>query len=148
MKVYLQQHIPGLGKANQIVDVSEAYARNYLLPKRLAGVATPVMIEQAAKRRLQALAQGAQQMAQLAHARQTLTDQTIRLKGKTSPSDRLFAAIKESQITAAAAEQFHVDMPEIKCQPNHLKTVGTHRVDLLWPDGQHTGLTVIVDAAG
>lgn len=148
MRVVLQQPVKGLGAAKEIVDVSEAYARNYLLPKKLASAASASLIERAAKHQLQAAKATAQQQAAMTSARQALDGRVIRLTGRASPSGRLFAAIKSDQIIQTLERQLHLRLGSLTCQPDHLKTVGAHRINLVWPGGESVWLTIEIQAEG
>ncbi len=143
MKVRLEQAVSGLGRVHDIVEVSEAYARNYLLPKKIAVLATTkVLADQA---RLVATAQHQEERlrADLNRLRGQVQSSSIHLIGKANAQGRLFAAIKSSAIIAALQKQLNVPMIDGRCEPDHVKTLGRHTLQLKIA-GQSIPITVEV----
>jgi large subunit ribosomal protein L9 len=143
MRVILLQDVQGLGKRGQVVEVKDGYARNYLLPRRLA--------EEASEGRLREVAvQEAAKQAKLAKARKaaeelarTLHDTTITVAVKVGEAGRLFGSVTNGDIAEQLAKMgYHVDRKQLRMDP--IKTVGTHRVRLHLYEGVNTEITVEV----
>jgi large subunit ribosomal protein L9 len=147
MKVILQRDLASVGHRGQIVDVNEAYARNYLLPNQIAVVATAAAQQKLAAQQAAVKATKQRLAADLSAAQQQLAQITIRLTGRANPQGGLFAAIKSPQVIAALEAQFKVKLPGLKIEPESFKHLGQHQVNLKWPGGETGTLTVIIEAA-
>ncbi|MBI5466649.1 MAG: 50S ribosomal protein L9 [Candidatus Kerfeldbacteria bacterium] len=142
MKVQLLKPVPHLGRASEIVEVTEAYARNYLLPNKLAAIATPQVLAQAAsaQARSQAEAERLKKQAQLVAER--LQGMTIAVTGQANDQGRLFAAVKSAAVVEAIERQLNVTLHEAKVQPDHFKQLGVQSAKLLIPGTVPIAITV------
>lgn len=114
MKVILQQDVRGQGKKGQLVDVSDGYARNFLLPKKLAVIATP---ENLNTMKQQEKARKAQQAAEKAEAEalsKKLEGLTVKVAAKAGEGGRLFGAVTAKEISEALAAQHDVNIAKTK----------------------------------
>ena len=114
MKVILQQDVKGQGKKGQLVDVSDGYARNFLLAKKLAVLATP---ENVNTMKQQEKAKKAQQAAEKAEAEATaknLESLTVKVVAKAGEGGRLFGAVTGKEIAEALAKQHGVTINKAK----------------------------------
>ena len=114
MKVILQQDVKGQGKKGQLVDVSDGYARNFLLAKKLAVLATP---ENVNTMKQQEKAKKAQQAAEKAEAEATakkLEELTVKIVAKAGEGGRLFGAVTAKEVSEALAAQHGVNIAKAK----------------------------------
>ena len=114
MKVILQQDVRGQGKKGQLVDVSDGYARNFLLPKKLAVIATP---ENLNTMKQQEKARKAQEAAEKAEAQATakkLEGLMVNIPAKAGEGGRLFGAVTAKEISEALSAQHGVDIAKTK----------------------------------
>ena len=114
MKVILQQDVKGQGKKGQLVDVSDGYARNFLLAKKLAVLATP---ENVNTMKQQEKAKKAQQAAEKAEAEATakkLEGLTVKVVAKAGEGGRLFGAVTGKEIAEALSKQHGVTINKAK----------------------------------
>ncbi len=130
MELLLKQNVRGLGTAGQVVRVADGYAQNFLLPRRLAIIATEAVKARAAQtseRLAKEKATKQQNEAQLATKVQSTP---IVVTGKVVPnSQNLYAAIHESEIAAAITQATGIAISPDKVQPSEpLKKVGSHKV--------------------
>ena len=129
MKVILQQDVRGKGKKGQIIEAAEGYARNYLLPQKLAIPATTDSINTV---RLKEKAQRAEEVRLKALAQETaekLKGITVKLTAKAGSAGRLFGAITTKEISEALAAQHQMDVPKQKLQLDEpIKSFGTFQV--------------------
>ena len=102
MKVILQQDVKGQGKKGQLVDVSDGYARNFLLPKKLAVIATA---ENLNTMKQQEKARKAQQAAEKAEAEAL---------SKAGEGGRLFGAVTAKEISECLAQQHGLNIAKTK----------------------------------
>lgn len=150
MKVILLQDVEGLGKAGDLKDVANGYARNYLLPRRLAAGATPGLIANrsqriaAEQRKLEKLAEQNKQLAE------RLAQITLTFKAKVGSQGRLYGSITSQDIASALrdAESITVDRRTIEL-PEPIRTLGTFSVPVKVASQVEPKITVnIVDETG
>ena len=129
MKVILQQDVRGQGKKGQMIDAAEGYARNYLLPRKLAIPATADAIN---TMNLKEKARRGEEAANRAAAVETadkLRNCTVKITAKGGANGKLFGAITGKEIAAALAEQFSLTIDGKKLvleQP--IKSFGSYEV--------------------
>lgn len=114
MKVILQQDVRGQGKKGQLVDVSDGYARNFLLPKKLAVIATA---ENLNTMKQQEKARKAQQAAEKAEAEalaKKLESLTVKVAAKAGEGGRLFGAVTAKEISECLAAQHGLNIAKAK----------------------------------
>ena len=110
MKVILQQDVKGQGKKGQLVNVSDGYARNFLLPKKLAVIATA---ENVNTMKQQEKARKAQEAAEKAEA-EALSEKLKGLTVKAGEGGRLFGAVTAKEISECLAEQHGLTIAKTK----------------------------------
>ena len=114
LKVILQQDVKGQGKKGQLVDVSDGYARNFLLPKKLAVIATA---ENLNTMKQQEKARKAQQAAEKAEAEalsKKLESLTVKVAAKAGEGGRLFGAVTAKEISECLAQQHGLNIAKTK----------------------------------
>ena len=114
MKVILTQDVKSQGKKGQLVEVSDGYARNFLLPKKLAVIATA---ENLNTMKLQEKARKAQEAAEKAEAEATakkLKDMTVKIATKAGEGGRLFGAVTAKEVSEALSAQYGVNIAKTK----------------------------------
>ena len=126
MKVILLQDVKGKGKKGQMIEVSDGYARNFMLPKKLAIEATPDAIntmkmnDKATQERI------AREKAEALEISKKLRAKTLVVKAKGGGAGRLFGAVTNAEI-AAALEKQGVKLDKRKIVLNEtIKNVGTY----------------------
>ena len=131
MKVILLEDVKKLGKAGEIVKVSDGYARNMLLPKQLAKEATAGNIKALEKQKAQKAEELAQEKAEAEEIRKKLQGKVVQLKSKGGEGGRLFGAVTNMDISAAIKNQFGIDIDRKKIRiPEPIKTVGDHEAEI------------------
>lgn len=129
MKVILQQDVKGQGKRGQLVNVSDGYARNFLLPKKLA---VPANADNMNKMIMQDKAKKAQMEAEKAEAQATaekLKELMVKIPAKAGAGGRLFGAVTSKEISDALKEQFGLDIAKTKIvQEEPIKAFGTYEL--------------------
>lgn len=114
MKVILQQDVKGQGKKGQLVNVSDGYARNFLLPKKLAVIATA---ENLNTMKQQEKAKKAQEAAEKAEAEATakkLEGIMVKVAAKAGEGGRLFGAVTAKEVSEALAAQHGLNIAKTK----------------------------------
>ena len=131
MKVILLQDVKPHGKKGQIVEVSDGYARNFIIPKKLGLEATSKNLndlklqkandEKVAKEQLEAAQAFAKELEGI----------TVQVKMKTGEGGRTFGTISSKEIVQAAKEQFDIEIDKKKVQiPDAIKNLGMYEVNV------------------
>nr|MBQ8244857.1 50S ribosomal protein L9 [Oscillospiraceae bacterium] len=126
MKVILLQDVKGKGKKGQMLEVSDGYARNFMLPKKLAIEATPDAIntmrmnDKATQERI------AREKAEAMATAQKLREMTVTVTAKGGGAGRLFGSVTNAEIADALAKQgVKIDKRKIVLK-DAIKNVGTY----------------------
>ena len=126
MKVILLQDVKGKGKKGQMLEVSDGYARNFMLPKKLAIEATPDAIntmrmnDKATQERI------AREKAEAMATSKKLREMTVIVKAKGGGAGRLFGSVTNAEIADALAKQgIKLDKRKIVLNET-IKNVGTY----------------------
>ena len=129
MKVILQQDVKGQGKKGQMIEVSEGYARNFLLPKKLAIAATTDAINTMNLKEKARKAEEARLKAEAEATAEKLKDCQVKLTAKAGAGGKLFGAITGKEISDGLKKQFGLDVPKQKLVlPEPIKAYGTYQV--------------------
>lgn len=129
MKVILLQDVKALGKKGDIVEVSDGYARNAILPKKLGVEATSKNLNdlKLQNKHAEKVAQENYESA-LALAK-TIEETKVEVKIKSGEGGRTFGSVSTKEIAAAAKEQTGLDLDKKKMQlPEAIKALGTYEV--------------------
>ena len=129
MKVILQQDVKGQGKKGQLVEVSEGYARNFLLPRKLAVAATADAINTMNLKEKARKAEEARLKAEAEATAEKLQECQVKLTAKAGAGGRLFGAVTTKEISDALKEQYGLDVPKQKLVlEDPIKAFGTYQV--------------------
>ena len=129
MKVILQQDVKGQGKKGQMVEVSEGYARNFLLPRKLAIAATADAINTMNLKEKAKKAEEARLKAQAEEIAEKLKECQVRVTAKAGNGGRLFGAVTTKEIAEALAQQYQLDVPKQKLVLDEpIKAFGSYQV--------------------
>ena len=128
MKIILLQDVRGKGKKGEMIEAAEGYARNYLLPRKLAIPATAdaintMNLKEAARRREEA----ANRAAAVAAA-DVLRARTVKVPAKGGAGGKLFGAVTGKEISEAVGAQLGVEITKQQVVSDPIKTFGTHEV--------------------
>ncbi len=114
MKVILQQDVRGQGKKGQMVEVSDGYARNFLLPKKLAVTATPESINTMKQQEKAKKAQMAAEKAEAEAVAKKLEGLMVKISAKAGEGGRLFGAVTTKEISEALSAQHGLNIAKTK----------------------------------
>ena len=131
MKVILLEDVKGTGKKGQIVNASDGYANNFLVPKKLAVAATNDNLNSI---KLQKKAEDKRKAEELAAAKELaekLTNKDIKISVKTGDNGKLFGSVTNKEIAAAIEQQTGLVIDKKKIVLNdQIKMVGTRHVNI------------------
>ena len=129
MKVILQQDVKGQGKKGQMIEASDGYARNFLLPRKLAVLATA---ENVNTMKMQEKAKKAQEAAEKAEAEavaEKLKSSVVKLTAKAGTGGRLFGAVTSKEISDGLKAQYGLDVAKSKIvQEEPIKAFGSYEL--------------------
>jgi large subunit ribosomal protein L9 len=145
MEVILLQDVESLGGKGSLVSVARGYARNYLVPRRLAEVATAGRIVEFQRREEERKSREARLAAQAEEHTETLNKTVLTITAKAGEGDRLFGSVTAADVADAikAARGFTIDRRKVHLE-EPIKEVGTHMVDVEIGEGFVASVKVIV----
>lgn len=150
MRVILLQDVEGLGKAGDLKDVANGYARNFLLPRRLAAGATPALLANhqqrvaAEQRKLEKQAEQNRQQAE------RLNQISLTFKARVGRQGRLYGSITSQDIAAGLRESEGISIDRrVIDLPNPIRALGTYMVPVKIAQKLEPKITVnVVDESG
>lgn len=129
MKVILQKDIKGQGKKGELKEVSDGYARNYLLPRGLAVEATADNLNTMRLRDKARQAQIAREKAQAQDYAERLGGVVVHVKAKGGEGGRLFGSVTSKEISEALAAQHGMNIEKNQIvQTEPIKQFGTYQI--------------------
>lgn len=129
MKVIFNEDVRGQGKRGEMKDVSDGYARNYLLPRKLASEATPDMLNAFKLKEKAKKAQMAREKAQAEENAKRLEGVVVKISARAGQGGRLFGAITSQEISDALREQHGIEIEKNKIvQSEPIKSFGNFEV--------------------
>ena len=129
MKVILQQDVKGQGKKGQLIEASDGYARNFLIPRKLAVPATAENLNTMKQQEKAKKAQTAAAKAEAQAVAEKLQAVVVKLTAKAGAGGRLFGAVTSKEISDALKEQHGLDVAKTKIvQDEPIKSFGTYQL--------------------
>ena len=129
MKVILQQDVRGQGKKGQMIEVAEGYARNFLLPRKLA---VPATADAMNTMRLQEKAKKAEEARQKAEAQavaEKLKGAVVKLTAKAGANAKLFGAVTSKEVSDALQSQHGIELAKNKIVMDEpIKSYGSYEL--------------------
>lgn len=130
MEVILREDIEKLGSRGQMVNVAPGFARNFLLPKRLAVAATDANKKIVEQERQAALRREAKEASEASELAKLLASVEITIAQKAGENDQLFGSVTSADIVARLEEKkFHIDKKKIILH-DPIKQLGEHTVTI------------------
>ena len=129
MKVILLQDVKGKGKKGQMIEVSDGYARNFMLPKKLATEATADAVNTMRMNDKAAAEKAARERAEALEVSKKLRELTLTVAAKGGGAGRLFGSVTNQEIADALAKQTGIKLDKRKIViADPIKNVGTYTV--------------------
>ena len=145
MKVILKADIKGSGKAGELVNVSDGYARNYLFPRALAVEADQKAMNELRGRKEAKKHQEELEEQKARKAKAELSGKTVRLTARAGSAGRLFGAVTSKEIASAIKSQFGIDIDKRKIVLDaDIKAFGSYKIEIKLHPGISAELTVAV----
>ena len=129
MKVIFNVDVRGQGKKGEMKEVSDGYARNYLLPRKLASEATADAVNAFKLREKAKAAQIARDRALAEENAKKLAGVVVQVQARAGQGGRLFGAVTSQEISAALREQHGIEIEKNRIvQPEPIKQFGSYEV--------------------
>jgi len=146
MKVVLLEDLPGRGKAGEIKEVSKGYARNFLLPRGLALVATPTVIKQVESRLEKEKLEESIDRDKLVELAQQIEGREIRFKARMGAGERLFGSITAADVAEELSQAVGsvIDKKKIDIEKSLRKT-GSYEVAVKLASDINPQITVVIE---
>lgn len=145
MKVILTKDIKGQGKKGQLVEVSDGYGRNYLLPRGLAKEATKTNINIMEGQASSAQFHKQQELNEAKELSEKMKELTVVLKAKAGANGKLFGSITSKDVSEALKMQHHIKLDKKSfVMPDGIKAMGVSEVKIKLAQGISAVLKVEV----
>jgi large subunit ribosomal protein L9 len=147
MQVILIQDVNNLGGANEIVTVKNGYARNFLIPQKVAIEASPSNLKQLEEKMKQLKKKEAKMMAEINKVIAVLQEGPVKIGAKTGTSGKIFGSVTTVQIARAIREQkgYEVDRRKIQVL-DEIKELGNFKAKVDFGNGHETELELEIIA--
>lgn len=126
MKVILLQDVKAQGKKGEMITVSDGYARNFLLPRKLAMEATTDAINAKKNADAAALRRVEEERKSALALKARLAETPVKIYAKAGSGGRLFGSVTTKEISEALMKQYGIDLPKTRLELSEpIKTFGT-----------------------
>lgn len=145
MQIILTQDIDNLGAKNEVVKVKPGYARNFLLPNKMALEASPQNLKVAEQRQKAQSKKEAEMLKEIGIVKAKLLESPLQLVAKTGTSGKIFGSITSIQIARAIKEQkgYEIDRKRITIGDD-VKEIGEHKIALNLGEENQFEIDVII----
>ena len=131
MKLLLLQDVKNVGKKGEIIEVSDGYARNFLLPKKLASTATDGTVRAKEKEKNEQVAKKQREVEAAKAWAEQLASQDVIVKARVGDGGKFFGSITSQDVANALKTQFNHEFDKRKIQmPDSIKSLGAHTVSI------------------
>jgi len=147
MQVILIQDVNNLGGTNEVVNVKNGYARNFLFPRQMAIEASPSNMKQLEERLKQQKKKEEKMLAEVNKVVDVLKQSPVKIGAKTGTSGKIFGSVTSVQIARAIRDQkgYEIDRRRIHLVDD-VKELGTYKAKIDFGNGQETEVELEVVA--
>jgi len=135
MQVILMKDVGKLGSVGDVVDVTNGYARNYLLPRGLVALVSPAKVQEAQIRKKKEEGRRETEKKDLQSMAQGLAGQEFTLKAKATDEGKLFGSISPGVVTQELLRKGYTVEESAVALEENIKECGTYTVQLKFPHG-------------
>ena len=147
MKVILKADVKSLGKAGELVNASDGYARNYLLPKGLAVEADAKAMNEFKNREKAKAFHKAEEIKAANELKDRLEGKTVKLTAKAGANGKLFGSVTSKDVANKIKSEFNEDIDKRKIVMNDIKAFGTVQAEIKIYQGISASVYVSVQEA-
>ena len=132
MQVILLEKVPNLGNLGEVVKVKDGFARNFLIPTRVARRATPAAIKEFEDKRVELEKAAGEKLAASQALAEKMNGRTVHITQKAGVDGRLFGSVTNADIADALTRiDFKIAKAQVRMPNGPLKTVGEHTVTVV-----------------
>ena len=145
MQIILIQDVNNLGGANELVTVRNGYARNFLIPQKMAVEASASNLKQLQERVKQQKKKEDKMLAEINKVIAALQEGSLNIGAKTGTSGKIFGSVTNVQVSRAIREQrgYEIDRRRIQLL-DEIKELGTYKAKVDFGNGNETEITIEV----
>lgn len=144
MKVILKQDVKGQGKKGELINASDGYARNFLLPRGLAMEASASAMNELKNREEAANFHVEQEKQQARDTAAMLENKTLKLSARAGQGGRLFGSVTTKEIAEELEKQYAVKVDKRKIDMADIKAFGSYTAEIKLTGGISAKITVMV----
>ena len=147
MKVILLCDVKGSGKKDDVINVSDGYARNYLFPRKGAVEATPGAVKEIERKRANEEKLERERRAAAEEVAKNLKGKVINIQAKCGAQGRIYGSITSQEVAAALKEQHGVEIDKRKIECDPIRQTGDVDINVIVYTGIKAPMKVHVEAA-
>lgn len=145
MKVILKQDVHNLGKKNDLVNVNDGYARNFLIPKGMAMEASSMAVNEMKMRQNAEKSRKENELANAKKIQGKINDISLTFVSKAGENGKLFGSITSKDISEKLEKEHKISIDKRKINLSEaIKALGTHEIEIKLHQGVSSTLKVIV----
>jgi large subunit ribosomal protein L9 len=149
VNVLLIQDVPNLGKVGDVKKVADGYARNYLIPRGLAKIATPGELKQVEQHKRTAAKQAMRELKDAQAMGERLSQMTLVFKARAGEGTKLYGSITSGDIAERISQELGRDFDRRKIHLDEsLRQLGTHQVPIRLMSDLIPEITVVIEREG
>lgn len=147
MKVILLQDVKAQGKKDDVVEVNDGYARNFLFPRKLAIEANKSNMNELSNRKAAESFRAEQELKKAREQGDALNGKSVTIYQKTGAGDKLFGAVTAKEIAEEIKRSFGIDIDKKKIAlAEPIKSLGEYKAELKLHVNVHVTITVLIAA--
>lgn len=145
MQVILLCDVKGNGEKGDLVEVSDGFARNFLLPKKLAKIADKEAILELKSQKLAKQHKLAEQVKEAKILAEKLENKTVEISAKAGENGKLFGSVTAKEIAQEIKKEYNLDVDKRKINlSEEIKSFGTYKISIKLHQGIVTQMLVVV----
>jgi large subunit ribosomal protein L9 len=144
MKVILLKNVPNIGQADEIVEVKNGYARNYLLPQGLAKIANPGDVQEVQAKKKEKGKEKEKKKKELEQLAKSIEERRFELQYKVGKEDQLFESVNSKKISQALQKEgFEINEDQIDLE-KPIESLGEYPVNLNLGNNLESKIIIVV----
>ena len=144
MKVVLLADVKGVGKKGELINAAEGYARNFLLPRKLAKEANAQVMNELKNAEASKAYKVKTETEEAQRIAEALKDKTVRITAKAGQGGRLFGSVTAKEVAESISRQFGVSVDKRKVSMEDIKSFGTFSAEVKVYNGVNATVYVSV----
>lgn len=140
MQVVLKQDVKDLGKKGQLVNVSDGYGKNYLIPRKIAVIADATALNELKNREAAEAHRLAVEKANAEAAAAAINGKTVKITAKAGANGRLFGSVTSKEVSEKLKSEFGVEIDKKKIMLEDIRNFGTYECNVK----VYTGISALI----